>query len=255
MKHARTSFVIFCTTLAALTALTALPSGIPDAAAEAKAAGNKDQAALARLEATYQPTAKLAGAERTKQACADATKLQTAAEAAIPEGRVPSGAVVDNTTWLVLASRLMSKVEDLGSICKTPERKRMRFGKKLETADEIVTALDGYMRVALNASKPRDVPPAMKTFQTTFDGMRASSKQLCAQHKKLVALLPDLGKPPAKADTAMWQQVHAQLKASVEEVNKFGCGAKRGADEEIAGALSQVHDRYYDLVVLVPPRA
>ena len=61
--------------------------------------------------------------------------------------------------------------------------------------------------------------------------------------------------PPARSDAAKWQQGAAGLKSSLDEVKQFGCGTPRGADEEIAGALNELHDRYYELALLVPPRS
>jgi hypothetical protein len=225
------------------------------AGSPAGASGKKDQAALAQLDAAYQATGKLpAGADRTRQACADAVKLQSAA-AAIPEKHAPVGAAVDDPTWYLTASQLGSKIEDLVAVCKAPDHKLTHIGNRVETADEIVAAIDGYMRAVLDASRPRDLPPAMKTFQATLKGMRAASKQVCAQHGKLTKLLPDLATPPARADAAKWQQVHARVKASLDELEQFACGKPRGADEEIAGSLNLVHDGYYQLVLLVPPHA
>jgi hypothetical protein len=225
------------------------------AGSPAGASTKKDQAALAQLDAAYQATGKLpAGADRTKQACADAAKLQTAA-AAIPEKHAPAGAAVDDPTWYLAASHLGSTIEDLVAVCKTADHKLTHIGNRVETADEIVATIDGYMRAVLDASKPRDLPPAMKTFQATLKGMRAASKQVCAQHGKLAKLLPELATPPGKADPAKWQQANARVKSSLDELKQFACGKPRGADEEIAGSLNLVHDGYYELVLLVPPRA
>jgi hypothetical protein len=237
--------------IACASSLAVLPAAI------AKPDAKKDRVALAQLEAAYQPTGKLAaGPARTQQACADAAKLHTA-EDAIPQDHAPAGAAVDDTTWASEVNGLGAVVKKLVEVCKTADHKISvdLQGKKFETADQIVDNLDHRMHAVIDQSKPRDLPAAMKKFRTTMDGMRAASKQVCAQQGKLAKLLDELAKSPGQADATAWQQGCAKLKASLDEIKQFGCSKPRGADEEIAGALSALHDRYYELVLLVPPHA
>jgi hypothetical protein len=246
----RTHRMALCAVVAAVAAVVAL--GAPAAAA---AAGKKDQAAIAELEAAYQPTGKLAGAARTQQACSDAAKLHAAADA-VPHKHAPSGAPVDDTTWSDAVGDLAAVLGKLVEVCKAPDHKISidLQGKKFETADQIVERVDLRVRTVIDRAKPRALPPAMKKFQSAMVATRAG-KQLCAQEGKLAKLVAELAAPPAGADAARWQPAAAALKAAVDEVKQFGCSTPRGADEEIAGALVGVHDHYYELVVLVPPRA
>jgi hypothetical protein len=240
----RTNWIARC----ALAAVVAIASS-------AAASARKDQAAVAELEAAYQPTGKLAGAARTQKACSDAARLHAAADA-VPRKHAPSGAPVDDTTWSEVVGDLAAVLGKLVEVCKAPDHKISidLQGKKFETADQIVERVDLRVRTVIDRAKPRALPPAMKKFQTAMVATRAG-KQLCAQQGKLAKLVGEIAAPPAAADAARWQPAAAALKAAVDEVKQFGCSTPRGADEEIAGALVGMHDHYYELVVLVPPRA
>ena len=223
---------------------------VSNAAADAK----KDHAALARLDAVYQPIAKFAAdADRTRQACADAARLE-AAVAALPTRHAPATAAVDDETWLQPAGELRSAIRDLVSACEAPDH-RIKVLNDIITADHIVALVDGLVRTVLDASKPRDLSPAMKKFQTTMKTRYVGRKQLCSLNRKLVTLLPDLLPPPAQTNAEKWQHSYARMKQGVDEIKQFGCSGHRGADEEISGSWMVIYGGYYELVLLVPPRA
>jgi hypothetical protein len=221
------------------------------AISHASADARKDQAAVAQLDTVYQAAGKLApGADRTRQACLDATRLETAA-AALP-GRVPATAAIDDVTWSTSADELKRKVQDLVAVCQTPDLRLKKVVGKAQTGDEIVAFVDDLVRFVVNGSKPRDLPSAMKRFQTALKRTRGATKPLCAQQGKLAKLLLDLATPPARSDGSRWQGGHARMKASLEQL-RSGCGA-HGADAEIAAVYQELHDGYYALVLLIPPR-
>jgi hypothetical protein len=221
--------------------------------ADTRSSAKQDQAALAQLAAAYQPIARAAsGADRTRQACADAAAVQTAASST-PK-RAPAKAAIDDSVWDDMATRVKLELEDLVEVCKAPDHK-LQMGTKTLTADGVAASVDDHIRALLDAARSRDLPPAMKKFQTTMTAMRPAGKQLCAQHRTLTRLLPQFATPPDQVDAARWQQAHASLTESLDELKQFGCAANRHAFEEIAGSMHSVHDGYYKLVLLLPARS
>ncbi len=227
-------------------ALIALCASASLAHADAK----HDRQVIADLDAAYAPSAKLAGADRTKQACSDAGKLQSAA-AALPQKHAPAGAAVDDETWRSAANGLISELEDLVAVCKTPDHKLTHIGNRVETADQIVATVDGLVRTALDVAKQRALPPALKKLGKTLAAIQPASKQVCNQDKQLAKLATGLA-APAGADTAKWQAASAQLAHGIDELKQFACGSPRGADEEISGSLQVLHDAYMQLVLASP---
>ena len=220
------------------------------------AGSKKDKAAqkaVAELEAAWQPVGAATGAARTDAACANAVKLQTAADA-VPKDAAIKTSAVDNETWRIAVDGVLVSLESLPRACKAPDRKLKHIGGKVETADDIVAALAGDVAAVVDEAKPRDVPKALKTFRTTYDGTRPSDKQLCKKRDQLAKLAAGLA-APANADATKWQAAQAKLTSALDELKSFACGKPRGADDEISGSLQAVHDAYYQLVLLVPPRA
>lgn len=227
---------------------------IPEAAGDARAGARQSQAALVQLEAAYQATASAApGAARTRQACEDAGKLKAAA-APIAADHAPATAAIDDDVWHLLTTRLRLKIANLVDVCQAPDH-RLTLGTKVYTADGVAASLHDSLHAFLDAARPRDLPLAMKKFQTTMAAMRPRSKQLCTQHKQLAKLAPQLATPPDRAAADKWQEVHAALRAGLDELKQFGCGSPRGAYEEISGAMALVHEHYYKLVLLVPAQS
>lgn len=218
----------------------------------ARADTRKDTAAIARLGAAAQPVFALTGTARTDRACSDIGELQ-AAVAALPH-KAPTRSVVDDETWRTAVDGLALSAENLAGICKTPDRRVKHLGGKVDTAEAVVAEIEESVRLVEEQARPRDLPPVLQTFKRTFASMRASSKQLCVRQARLAKLSRALATPPAQADAEHWKRVHAALATNLDELSQFACGSPRGADEEIAGALHQIHDNYYQLALLVPPR-
>lgn len=212
----------------------------------------KDRAALAQFEAAYQPTAKLAGAARTDQACQDAARLNTAGSA-FSSDTAPADAPVDDQAWSHVAGGLVGSLDKLEKVCKAPGRKLDLLGD-VETADQIVQQLDGHVAAVLNAARPRTLPPALGKAQAALTASRASSKALCKQLPKLVAALNQAAKPPAGVDAAAWKEPYETAKNIATDLKPAACGKHRAADEQIGSALEELHDNFYKLVLLVPPR-
>jgi hypothetical protein len=232
----------------------ALPLAVLLAAApgsSAFAGAKQDRAALDRLDAAYKATSSLAaGPARTQQACKDAPQIRAAYDG-LPTKKAPAGAPVDDETWLAPADQLSQQLDDLDKACKAPDHK-ITLLNQVRTADQVVGDVDELVRTVLDASKPRSVPAALKTFATTYRSMRPRGKSLCAQDGKLAKALASLKSPPAGADAARWQDALGKLSGSVDELHGFACGG-HGADEEISGSLQQIHDRYYALILALPP--
>lgn len=225
-------------------ALAALPEAHADAA--------KDRAALTAFEAAYQPTARLSGAARTNQACQDAAKL-TAART-FSSDTAPAGAAVDGDTWSSAAHALGRALDDLTEVCKRADRKLPLLGTQVITADEVVQQLDDDVRAVVEAGKPRALSPAMKKAQAAIAAIRASSKSLCSQLPKLSRALGEAAAPPSGVAAAAWKEPHRTVKNIADDLRQSACGKHRAADEQIGSALMELHDDFYKLVLLVPPR-
>lgn len=208
----------------------------------------KDRAAVAQLEAMYEPIGKLSGADRVNRACGDAVKLRDASNAFSDE-KAPAGAVVDDQGWARAARALEGALNALVAVCKAPDHKR-KLLDEVETADQVVVTVDDDMRALFELVKPRMLPAAVKTFRTTVAAIRFPSKSFCAHVAKLTRQVGGLATPPPRADAAKWQQAFTAVKTSVENLQ---CTRPPAADEQIAGGLAGLHDELDALVLLVPP--
>jgi hypothetical protein len=218
----------------------------------AAADSTKDRAELAQFEAAYQATANASGSARINQACADAAKLEATGDAFSHE-TAPADAPIDDETWASVAGSLGSALDDLVEVCKRPDRKRPLLGTNIETADDVVKALDEDVRAVLDAAKPRTLPHAMISARATLATMYASSKSLCAQRSQLAKALSQLARPPAGADAATWKQKYDTVR-NINDGLKSACGRHRDPDEVIGSALVELHEGLFALVLLVPPR-
>jgi hypothetical protein len=230
----------------ALACLGASPAGA--------APRGKPEPAVAQLEAAYAPIRAAAAADRVRRACADAGKLRAAA-AGLPKAP-PAGAAIDDEVWRAAADGLGLAVEKLVAACQAPDLKVKMITGKVETAEQRLARVDEELRGVLAAAGPRDLPPAMKRFATTFVALRAElrGKRACALRDELAKLLAGLEIPPPRADTQQWEQAHALVERNLAAIQRHRCRGARGPDEELADAIAQVHDGFYQLVVLVPPR-
>jgi hypothetical protein len=221
--------------------------------ASATADPAKDRAALTRFEAAYQATARLGGAARTDQACLDAAKLVTAGSA-FSSDTAPADAPVDDEAWSTAASGLAGSLDNLAKVCKAPDRKLPLLGAKFKTADQVVQELDDDVNGLVNSARPRHLPPGIKAAQAALAAIRASSKSLCTQLPKLAKALAQCPKPPAGVAAAAWKETYQTVKNITDDLRPGACGKHRAADEQIGSALQELHDNFYKLVLLVPPR-
>ncbi|HET7504024.1 MAG TPA: hypothetical protein VFK02_23550 [Kofleriaceae bacterium] len=220
---------------------------------DASADPAKDRAALAQFEAAYQPTAKLSGAARVNQACADAGKL-AAAGSAFSDETAPADAPVDDVAWGSAARALAGALDNLVKVCKAPDRKLPLLGTELKTADQVVKELDEDVSRVSNSARPRDLPPAMKSAREAIAAMLASMGAICSQQPRLMKALGKLARPPTGVTAAAWKERYQTVKNIAADLRPGACGKHRGADEQIGSALSELHDDFYALVLLVPPR-
>ncbi|HMG19953.1 MAG TPA: hypothetical protein VK607_01505 [Kofleriaceae bacterium] len=207
----------------------------------------KDRAAVAQLEAMYQPIGALAGAARVDRACADAAKLRDASNAFSDE-KAPAGAVVGDQGWAKAARALEGALNALVAVCKAPDRKR-KLIDEVQTADQVVATVDADMRALFVLVVPRALPPALKKFQAALAATRFPSKAFCGQIAALTKQVGGLATPPVRADAAKWQPAFAAVKGSVEGLK---CSKPAAADEQIASAFVELHDQLDALILLVP---
>lgn len=207
----------------------------------------QDRAAVARLEAMYEPIGKLTGADRVNRACGDATSLRDASRAFSDE-KAPAGAIVDDQGWARAARALEGSLNALVAVCKAPDRKR-KLLDEVQTADQVVVTVDDNMRALFELMKSRTLPAAVKKFKATLATTRFPSKSFCARVATLTKQAGGLATPPGRADAARWQQAAAAVKSSVESLK---CTKPAAEDEQIASGLVELHEQFYALVVLVP---
>jgi hypothetical protein len=218
------------------------------ASAPAVADPKSDRAAVAQLQAMYEPIGKLSGADRVNRACGDATKLRDASNAFSDE-KAPAGAVVDDQGWARAARALEGALNALVAVCKAPDHKR-KLVDEVQTADQVVATVDVDMRALFELIKPRTLPAGVKTFRVTLAATRFPGKSFCAQAAKLAKQVGGLATPPPRADAASWQQAFTAVKTSVDGLR---CTRPPAADEQIASGLAGLHDELTALVLLVPP--
>jgi hypothetical protein len=207
----------------------------------------KDKAAVAKLEELYAPIGKLAGAERVNRACTDAAKLQEA-DNAFSDEKAPAGASVDNAGWAKRARDVEGSMESLVAVCKAPDRKR-KLINTVETADQVVAALDADLHQLFDAAKKRVLPAALGTFRTTLAATKVPSKAFCPQLKKLAKQVSGFAKPPKGVDAAGWQPAYDAVKASVDGLQ---CAKSAEPDEVNASGLEELRGKLDKLVALVP---
>jgi formate dehydrogenase assembly factor FdhD len=94
----------------------------------------------------------------------------------------------------------------------------------------------------------------MKTAQAAISAILASSTSFCAQQPKLVKALAQSAKPPTGVAAAAWKEPYRTVKNIAEDLRPAVCGRHRAADEQIGSAFQELHDNFYKLVLLVPPR-
>jgi hypothetical protein len=214
----------------------------------ARADRKKDRAAVAQLEAMYQPIGALSGADRVNRACSDAVKLRDGSNAFSDE-KAPAGAMADDHGWARAARALEGALNALVEVCQAPDRKR-KLINEVETAEQVTANVDTDMRALFELVKPRALPPAFKTFRATLAATQFPSRSFCGQIAKLNKQVGGLATPPPRADATRWQQAFAAVKGGVESLK---CTKPAAADEEIASAFVELHDDVGALVLLVPP--
>jgi len=213
----------------------------------------KDRAALGEFGAAYRATAALSGAARTDQACVDAAKLNAAGTAFSSE-TAPADAPVDNETWASAAGSLVVALHELTQVCKTPDRKLRLLGPDVKTADQVVAELDKAVQRVMNTARPRTLPAGLKAARAPIAAMRSSSKSICTQQPKLMKALAQVKQPPAGVAAPAWNELVQTVKNIADDLRPGACGKHRAADEQIGSALNELHDHFYELVLLVPPR-
>jgi len=207
----------------------------------------RDQTAVTALETAYAASAKLSGAARTTQACADQPAIVKAANA-LPE-KAPGGSALDSVSWGGIRDPLLSQLGNFSAVCASPDKK-IKHGT--ETADEIVAMIDGSVRKVVDAGKPRDLPADLKKLGTTIAATHANASA-CRQKKSLAKLAAILAMP-SKADQAAWKAAGAALSAALADLQAAACSSPRGADEEISGAVNAAHEAQVQLMLAIPPR-
>jgi hypothetical protein len=231
---------------ACLTGAVARPVPVPPPAAR--------DPSVVQLEAAYRPIAKINGPDRARRACADRDKLRTAVSA-LPKA-APAGSPIDGDAWHTSVGGLALAVENFAAACQAPDLKVHHISGEVETADACLSRVDEEVQIVLDAARPRDLLPAMKRFQAALQRVvrEPGSKQLCARRDELAKLLAGLVESPPRADTQKWEQAHARAARNLDQIKANRCRGHRGAEVELADAITQVHDGFYQLVLLLPPR-
>jgi hypothetical protein len=211
--------------------------------------------AVVKLEAAYDPIAKVAaGPDRVRRACADLKQL-VAAIAGLPKA-APAGAAIDDEVWRASVDGLGLAVERLGAACRAPGLAVKHISGRVETADQRLIRVDAELRGVLDAARPRDLLPAMKRFVATLQLLRADpkGKRACAHVGELARILDGLEIPPPHTSTQRWEEAHARVAKDLDEIRRNRCRGARGAEVELVDAIVQVHGGFYRLVLALPPR-
>jgi hypothetical protein len=236
---------------AVIGALACLASAGDASGKPAPAAGNA-RAAVAELEATYRPLALRGALDRTRRACAAGPRLRAAA-AALPRV-VPAGAAVDDDAWRAAVSGLGLAVENLIAACRSPDLKVHHISGNVESADDCLAAVDDEVGIVLDQARLRDLPPSMKRFQAALQPLlRPRGKPTCKQVAELARLASGLADSPPRTDAQRWDQARGVMISSLDQLKASRCGP-RGSEAEATDALTHVHDGFYQLVLLLPPR-
>ena len=234
-------------------ALVALVGAATAVAKPAPPPVRKDPAAV-QLEAAYRPVAQILGPDRARRACAERAKLR-AAVAALPKA-VPAGAAIDDDAWRTAVGSLALAVENFAAACQSPDLKVHHISGEVETAEDCLGHVDTEVQIVLDQTKPRDLLPAMKRFQTTLVRVvrEPGSKQLCTRRDELAKLAAGLTESPPRTDTQKWEQAHTRIAHNLDQIKASRCRGKRGSEVELADAINQIHNGFYQLVLLLPPR-
>jgi hypothetical protein len=209
-------------------------------------------AGVAELDATYRPLGAPGAPDRARRACAVGDKLR-AAVAGLPRA-APAGAAVDDDAWRAAVSGLGLAVSNLIAACRSPDLKVHHISGKTESADDCLAAVDGEVQAVIDQAKPRDLPPAIKRFGAALQPLlRPGSKPTCKRLDELARLASGLADSPPHTDTQRWEQALGGLVRSLDQMKAGACGA-RGSQVEAADAVTHVHDGFYQLVLVLPPR-
>jgi hypothetical protein len=218
---------------------------------EPSAPGSADPVSI--LETTWQPSAKLAGAARTQRACADVEKL-IASASALPK-TPPAGSALDSKTWRLRVETTVDTARDLSQACKAPDKRIKDVLGHFQTADVLSEATSNMVRVVVDGAKPRLLPPAMKTFDTTLRHMVTDKKHKngCQDRNVLAKALPGLEAAPAGVDGGTWTKAFEVINRSVEEMKGYYCPGVGGDGEGVFdSSLSEMHGSFYTLVSMLP---
>jgi len=172
----------------------------------------------------------------------------------LPTG-APVGAAIDDDAWHSVVSGLAGIVESLIAACRSPDHKIHHISGQIETAESCLAELDGEVQSVVNGAKARDLLPAMKRFQRTLQSSlsQPKSKQACKHIDELSKLLPEL-ESSQSTSTQQWQQAHAEIARNLDQLKTNRCHGPQGSEVEFVDALTHVHDGFYKLVLLLPPR-
>jgi hypothetical protein len=196
-----------------------------------------------------------AGPDQVKQACASIDPL-IAAAAPISK-QVPKGAAVDNEIWRGAVESVQLGLESIANACKSPTFEHHNATtNRDEYAPDLWPEISHNVMMLLEYAKPRALPAAFARFHAAIERARGNGKPaaLCRAAQDGVKQVATLGHSVNDLDPDRWQHATDDLEAALKELEGFTCGRQPGTPDEIAGAQKPLHDAYYLLVVLVPPK-
>ncbi len=219
------------------------------------ARGNPPQGAadaITAVKAVFDPIAKMApGPARTQRACADVEKLKQAAKT-IPT-KEPQDSAVDQKTWGSDAGGVGSTAAELENVCKAPGQKLKDPVGDVRTVDGDLKLLGDYVQGVVEDLKPRALSPAMKTFDQAMRHATPDTKRkhVCKDMAEAAKVVDALEAAPAGVDKAKWAESFGKIRGSFNDAKNF-CDPKGDDSSVFDGAFGNVHDSFYELVLLLP---
>jgi hypothetical protein len=210
-------------------------------------------AAFTSLQTMVQPILKLTGPGRTLRTCGYAPKMLAGAKA-MPK-TLPIDTAVDAETWRSHVETLVMVADNLNAACNASD---MKFKDELGTVhsvDDLMDSVGAETALLADEAKPRNLPPAMKSFQTTLQTISADKRRKsgCKGRDDLATAFVQFSAAPPGANAGEWGESTMRIASHLDEMKHIACPVPRGESlESFNSGLQEVHDAFYDLVRLVP---
>ena len=148
---------------------------------------------------------------------------------------------------------MVSSARDLDEACKAPGQKRKEVTGKLRTAEQEVASLQACLDGVIEDLKPRTLTPPMKAFDQPLRRAAADKKRkhACKDLAEMAKGVAALEAAPPGVDKAKWEAAYKTLGDNFPDAKGY-CDPKSDDNAVFDGVFANVHDQFYEMVLLLP---